>query len=598
MSSSILSASDQKLLVTTSLESTWGNDEYLLLLGEWCEIHERRHVLNERRHEVASFHWDDRNKLKRDYDYLQQLHHKLLQNLTDSLNNFHNVEYSLRSWQVLLDPWLMSYISVLFDRWEALRLVFEKNESIQTILPNKPQSRETPFSYNELISQTQSDEWNFLLYSYIIENYYLDRCMILNKEIQFSEKNELPQSSGWNHRKVLEKVSTFVDTILGLFSSHYKVVFLSSCFSVNSLVKLSLTIRQMPRLFLKYFKYFDVRTEIDIIPLDRSKLSVQFEPQNQFENFLKEIIVSDIPVSVVEAFNSLSEHASKLKIKTKAIVTAGEHWGDIFAKFWFVDQLKKGVKLVVLEHGGSFPAFKELFNFEEDIADIRGTWFLPYHEKHVKVPPSKLINKYDTKIKKKHIRKYCSCIGSEQFRWVCRVHFYPMTAQCLTSFNWVLAMYSALNEDVKKQFKVKPYPNVGWDTKAMYENALGTEHIAYDNKLDDVFYASKVIVCTYPETTFSEAMMTGIPTILLYPEELYERNPVAYPLLDLLREAKLIFHDPGAAAKHLNSIWTNPDDWWNSPIVLNARAQFTNQAISNDVNWLDHWKEFVNQVIG
>ena len=46
------------------------------------------------------------------------------------------------------------------------------------------------------------------------------------------------------------------------------------------------------------------------------------------------------------------------------------------------------------------------------------------------------------------------------------------------------------------------------------------------------------------------------------------------PLLDILMEAKMVFHEPKPAANHINAIWDDPDQWWNSTAVLNAKKEF------------------------
>ena len=81
----------KRVLVTTSLECTWPKDQPVLFLGEWCKIYDRKQKWEKIGHSVAPFHWDDREKLKRDYDYLKLIHKRLLVALTDTLNNYHKV---------------------------------------------------------------------------------------------------------------------------------------------------------------------------------------------------------------------------------------------------------------------------------------------------------------------------------------------------------------------------------------------------------------------------------------------------------------------------------------------------------------------------
>ena len=101
--------------------------------------------------------------------------------------------------------------------------------------------------------------------------------------------------------------------------------------------------------------------------------------------------------------------------------------------------------------------------------------------------------------------------------------------------------------------------------------------------------SSRVIICSYPETTFSEAMATDIPTILVYSEQLYELNDVAMPLFKMLKTAKIIFNSASEASSHINSIWADPGAWWESSETIFARAEFRRQALNIDSDWLVKW---------
>src|SRR3972149_7376404 len=166
------------LLVTTSLEDTWGDSERIIFLGEWCKTYDKRHVWSARIHETIPFHWDDRNKLKKDYSYLEALHHSILASLAVSLNELHQVDYPDRYWQILLDPWLMAYVGTLFDRWECLRIAFKIYGELKILALEGLSEIQPPFSYSEFVGQATSDAWNHALYLRIIENQYSDRCVI------------------------------------------------------------------------------------------------------------------------------------------------------------------------------------------------------------------------------------------------------------------------------------------------------------------------------------------------------------------------------------------------------------------------------------
>lgn len=592
------------LLVTTSLEDTWGDSERIIFLGEWCKTYDKRHVWSKRDYETIPFHWDDRDKLKKDYNYLEALHHSLLVSLAMSLNELHQVDYSVRYWQILLDPWLMAYVGTIFDRWECLRVAFNIYGELKLLAPEGFSEIEPPFSYSEFIEQATSDVWNHVLYLRIIENQYSDQCVIARYSGTSSLENreELGKFEINSRQSLKSKVLFAAEKIIGKLFTSYDTVFVGSSFNIIPLIRLNLSLGQIPRLFLNEFnltKISDDFLESTDKLYVRDRVSVNFQPKSDFEKFISESVPYDLPSCVVEGYHTLRKQVARLPIKNKAIVTANFHWTNVVAKAWFAEQVAKGTKLVILEHGGSLPAYKELFDFEEDISDVRGTWFLPYHPKHRRVSPSRLIGRFNkSRLYSRGLSngKYCSIIGNESPRWVYRVHFYPMASQCLVSVDLVKQFYNNLTEDIKDYIRVKPAPDNGWNTQKIYADMLGAHKVYQEASIDRVFRQSMLIICTYPETTFSEAMASGIPTVMIYPDYYYERHPATFQLLELLRSSKIIFHDPSAAAAHINYIWPDPDQWWGSPEVVEARKEFHRQACDLDSDWLKEWTAFLKGV--
>lgn len=601
-------ADKRRLLVLTSLEESWGDSEKIVFLGEWCKLYERRHVWGTRPHETVRFHWDDRNKLKRDYFYLESFHHLLLGAIADSLNGFHNVDYSVRYWQILLDPWLLSYIAVLFDRWESLRIISETSEDLEIIYLKRLDAFAIPFSYSEFIEAVISDEWNQHVYQRIIKAEYPNRFEV--RQCDYSGVAQRYEDCKAAQRLsrgggVGAHVISIVDRFLGKFINKYDVVFLESSFSLSALIRLNLVLGQVPRLFVDQFRPNTEEGALSIPEVafaGRYSLDLKLDPQSPFEQFIKKWVVKDLPSSLIEHYTGLRDRAGFLPIQAKVIVTAGAHWANVFAKFWFAEQVRNGAKLIIAEHGGSLPSYREFFDFETDIADERISWFVPYHPKHTQLPPARLVGRLNKGLVSSFHRssngRYCSVIGSEVPRWVHRVHFYPMAQQCMTSLDYVFTLIEHLDEQVRKLIRVKPYPrDYGWSTRKRYVDLLGSEKVLSELNLYRVFSLSRLVVCTYPETTFSQAMASGIPVVLMYPNELNELNPIAFPLVEKLKAVKIVFHNPKSTAMHINAIWNDPECWWSSPEVLETRKEFSRTACDLDSGWQEKWKTFLTGVL-
>jgi putative transferase (TIGR04331 family) len=566
-----------------------------MMLGPWCVstavLLNPRAPQAESAPEIAPFHWDDRAKLHRDYVYLKGLHQRLLDALAVSLDCVHGVSHSRRHWQILLDPWLMAWVGVLFDRWEALRLALASGEAFDTASVGK-MPHEPPFAHADFVEQAISDEWNLATFAamlgsrYARQVHFRDGCAPRPAATRYAVRTggRAPASFG-------QRLATQIDGLLAKISVRNRVVFLDSYFGSFALLQLSLKMGLVPRRYLQEFPLIQCP---EALPGDsasrgeRSRLRVDLPVSNDFEEFLLSRLTMDLPSSLVEHYAALARRAASVKLDPALIVTANAHWNHVLAKFWMARQVERGSKLFVLEHGGSFPARHELFDFEEDIADVRGSWFRPYHEKHVQVPPSKLVGR-DAPARRASRGEWCLLIGNESPRWVFRVHFYPMAAQFRHSFALTTAFVDALRGPSGGAVRIRPARDQGWNTAAAFAERFGEGALLREGSLPEAMAAARLIVCTYPETTFSEAMASGRPTVLLYPPQVYERHPIADELLRQMRDARIIFHDARAAASHVAAVWEDCAGWWESQTVTAARSAFFDTALRIRGDWLSEW---------
>ena len=596
-----LSGRQRTLLVTTALEATWGTDQPILFLGEWCKLPLRHDAWGPRAHRTVPFHWDDVNKLKADYAYLHALHRSLLHGLAAALNAWHGVQHPIRYWQLLLDPWLLTYVNVMFDRYDCLRAAFESGETFD-MLGDAEAELPPPRSYSSFVTAVLSDDWNAAFCMRIVRDEYAGQAVI--RPPVDAAPVAAATVADWQPRELLAQSVALVDRALGLLPVRHDVVFASSYFSAPALCQLQLAIGQVPRLFLQDFQ--PDRTLLDQLrdtpAVDRSDLELPFVAESPFERFVARWIARDLPLSVVEHYRARRDRAQRVPLDARVIVTANGHWTDEGFKSWCAERINRGAKLVVLEHGGSLPAYQELFEFEEDIADVRGTWFTPYHPKHVKVPPSKLVGRKNRKPSPsvQPERQYCAVIDNEYPRYVYRAHFYAMAGQGLAMLDLTARWYAALDDRVSQHVKIKPFPYSGpggWNAREIYQQRLGADKVLSERSLSRVFARSRLLVCTCPETVFAEAMMSDVPTVLIYDDQLFLRHKAAQPLLDLLRAARIVFHDPILAAGHVNEVWDDPEVWWSSPIVTAARRAFRQQALHGDGDWCQEWVAFLQDVV-
>lgn len=588
------------LLVTTAIEQTWGDDEQVVFLGEWCRLYDRKVAWANRQHRVVPHHWYDRDKLKKDHDYLKLLHDSLLNELTTALNKYHGIQRPLRYWQILLDPWLLTYVAVVFDRWECLRSAFEENERLDTISLTPALGTTPPAGYDEFNAQVLGDDWNYQLFLQIIQETYADRCAI-------RPQPRLSDSSvsrgrllhpGVSLRVKRSRIVRFLDAIAGLWPARDRVVFFKSYFSPAALVRLNVSLGQVPRLYLREFEAGHNAVEsrrANAMFREPGAISLDGAPRNAFEHLLRRRLVQDMPFSYIEWFVSLKRRADAIRMRPAVILTANAHWGNELFKLWSAEQVSKGARLIAMEHGGSIPPRFDTMFFEEDISDFKTTWAHPYHPKHVRLPPSKVVAR--ARRFARSSRRWCLAIGYESWRYGQRATAYPVSAQTLVSSDMVCDLYGLLHPEIRAAFLVKPFGDQGWNTRKRFGDKLGSEKVSKEPSYYRLLRQARLVLCTYPNTTFSEAIVSGVPTILMYPRNLFETVTEFDDLLQALMAAKVVFHDARSAAEHVNSVWNDTDGWWALQETRAVRAKFHRLALSVDGDWFRPWKSFLDRFL-
>jgi putative transferase (TIGR04331 family) len=590
------------LLVTTALEHTWGESETILYAGEWCRLYERRQVWGMREHEVLPYHWSERHKLERDHRYLNDLQETLLVRLTDALNSYHQIERPQRYWRMVLGVWLPTYVATLFDRWECLRLAFARGQALDTIaLPEPTASKPPPRDGNAFIDAAAYDaEWNHRLYLDVIRFQHAQNCTIRAAErlppasaVAAIGSPTLAATLGHATKRALRTLVWKLDALAGhLFRSH-EVTFVNSYFPLRALIKLNLALGQFPRLHLKDFHYEPEELGPGSLALSKRQSALQLSGSggSEFEAFLIGRLQRDIPCVYLESFRPLLERAREIRISTKVICSAGSHWSNELFKFWSAEEILKGARFVALTHGGAIPvSIDQTMCFEEKVSDRKVTWTIPFMPNHVRLPPNKLVDKRINSSK-----TYCSVITQETPLFPYRASDGPIAVGVLEVVPLVRDLFTGLRREIQQCLRVKPYRNLGWNTRQRFSDAIGADKLFTDQTYDQCLQQSRIIVCTYPETTFAEAMASGLPTLLVYSAHQWGTIPQMQELLGTLRSADIVHEDAGAAAGHVNRIWDDPERWWRSPTVVSARERFFALCLDLDQHWLKRWKVFLRE---
>ena len=580
--------------MTTALEPSWGDNQEIVFLGEWCKKYSKKHLWQKRQYQTLDYHWRDREKLKKDHTYLENLYEVTLLSLSTYLNELHCKDHEVDYWRLIVGPWLINYIPVLWDRWELISSLSEYEGELSTIIINQDAPREIPDDYRHAVSLFDSHFWNHQIFASIID-YRVD--INIKKEavsFEFTHDVKVVRQTLQSRlklflRRVLDISSEFFEQF---FFTKSKIIFVHSYFPRKFLLQLFFRLGLVPRSLKKFDQTITYPNKSGRKNIDKIKIPLSADSlKSSFESFVSENILYDIPTCHLEGYDVLHNIQVDL-YQAENIFTANAHFGNELFKVWTAEQKKLGSKLIISSHGGSFNALYSVFDHQEKIADFRVVWGRKWFKNQVRLPANKL----HVKMRSYYRQGDISLIDNDYPNYSYRCAAIPMGPLSLETYKQVRGLINLLSPQIRNKLKVRPKIWGKWEKELRYIDEFGPEIITTKSSIDDLIIKSRLVICTYPMTTFAQAMFSGVPTIIVYCEEFFEVQPIYENLISSLKDAGIMHTTEISAANHIEQIYDDPMEWWNTEKVKLARLQFDDVCLTIDDDPIKSWTRFFMQL--
>lgn len=571
-------------LVTTADQRFWKTDEKVLFLGGWCKIYNQRHIWSNLDHEVLPYHWDDRERLYRDYLHLDSVYERYLKLLSDRLNELYNVDRSTRYWRIIIGPWLFYFIEILYDRYLSIRIVIDSGLVTGTYIIPKTEEKWTPRDHVVFQKWFIEDLYNQYLYSRLIETLGGMSYDLVNVEISSPlDISSRSQVSLFGARKLLD---IYTRNISPRWNS---VIFVASYLSKSDLIKLELSMGQFP-----YIGPSVVPEDIPVKSSIRKKLLLK-QGRDEFESILDWFIADQIPTAYVEGYlDMLDRSIDAFPKKPKVILTGNAYYNDEGFKFWAANQIECGAKLVGAQYGGHYGSGRwTAFEAHEiNITDRLYTWGWKIEGEPKTIPLSagKLAKVQRTV--KPHLEGSILWVATSSPRYSYWMYSAPVGPQVLDYLHEQYRFAKSVSPEVHELLLLRLYPHdYGWneaerwtDIDAKLKTYKGTKSIY--QQLNE----SRLFIGTYNATTFLETFSANFPTIIFWNPKHWELRSSAEPYFDELRRVGILHDTPESAAVKVNEIYNDPYVWWRKEEIQKAKDEFCQQFACTSKDWLIEWK--------
>ena len=579
-----------KKIVLTRMDNFIKENYQNIYLSRGCFSYNFEKKYPNEQKKIIRYHWDNYEKLKKDKEYFNDLLDRIFPPLTNKLNLIQNKNLSIKFWEILIMHWLHSFIYINFDHWEMVNSLdfTEKNYCIDTLEFDEKEI--IPRTLEDYIRLFGSDSWRHAMIKKILGYKFSKNDKKIDYVIEIKLKNDIKEirNSIENYQNNLIKkgIINFYNKIFGFILKKQKFFIARSYLGKVKEFLLNISLFQLPTIFVP--NIYSLSSEPDLRM--RKEADLDFFPKNDFEKFLKDEIMIQLPISFLEGFNEIGKMIEKLSFPQapKCIFVSNSHHKSLLTRLC-ANNVDNKCKIIHGQYGGSYGQWDMhwLEKYYKKISDVYLTWGWKDHEN---THPLGILRPLGSK---RNHKKECNkllLIGK-----TIKSYGYSLDSNsgACQSDNYLKDCFLAINnlrDDIKKNLIVRLKPvGKGWNEKERFEDLLSKKIDDGKKPIFSVVKNAKIYFATYNGTGYLESLSMNIPTILFsnpFDEKL--RNSCMEDF-ELLRKNKIFFTDPISATDHINQVWDDVNKWWYSENVQRAREKFcfkfsrTNSKILRDI---------------
>ena len=565
----------------TKNERFWDKSKDIVLLGSWC----LNDLENQNTYKVLPhpIKLEESDFAKFD-DYNEYLYRKYLKILTKLLNKEHNVNFSVRYWDIVLGSFLYRYIGVMYERYLTIQSLLHRYEKFDFYVSDDIENKIVITDELSFMRLIQDDDYNFLLYSKILS--FFDKKGTKIKIFRQWDEINSNRANNWV-RKIVESVFS----LIAFFKGAKKLVFIkNSYFNLKFLSKLAIVSKY--RIKIKLYENFEVNGRYDTSR--RKRLQDQFLSHENFELFLKTVLPFDLPMSVVENYKKLNQIARKQYPKEfPCIIFSANSWYyDELFKLWAAGALGKS-RLLGSQHGGNYGVSRYFSQekYELGITDSYLTWGWEKN-KHTNIIPfgsTKMAFYKKEKPKSDDIL----FVMTSQPEYFCDLRFIP--SEKVAYYENQRTFLENISRDLLNKFRIRPYP-AGDQNRLINLWRSFNINIKIDGKNQNFLRSlndCKLYVTDHLMTTYIESLKMNIPTIIFLDKK-YPNGLICKSMskdFQKLEDVGILYFSPETAAIAINQISGDIDSWWRSNELQAVRKNFCNKFakdLDNPINDLDN----------
>ena len=601
-------------LATTADTRFWDVTKKIMFLGEWCKTYGNKDLWNNSNNITSEYHWNDKIKFDKDYDYLDRVYETYLLAFSKQLNVIHNTNFSNNYWRIIIGVWLKGFIDTVFDRFESLEKVKKTNLVKKTwICDTSIWQPYTPIN-------SFHDNYNLYLISCILE---ITKMIPFEKKpinvFSSNEVNYYKQKASFLgifsfFRHFKKKPNIFLRQSIAVLKSRVLPAFLynfKNKIIVGGEIYLSTKMFIILQIKLKMFlpTFHGKRIILDkkySIPL-RNKIEFTFK-DDQFHKVLNKLLPNLIPSIYVEYYKKFSEVSLKNSPqKTDYTIHCSSMNYQFSYQFWMAYHVEiNKMKVLTSQHGGGYGSMKKCFldTHNAHITYIHLTWGSRFKKNsNIKPFPSLRLTQSKINIKKNNTKGLIMWVQTSYPRYKNYAESSYSGPEMLNYFKDQELFYKSINSKIRNLLIWRKYSDLWDDEKRMKEFApnlkiqrVQKNQLGKVSNFDNEIQNCRLSIHTANETTYLQTLSANFPTLVFWDKNICQVHDYQKEIFEELVNVGILHYCPKNCAKKLNEIYDDPLKWWNQKNVQKSRKFFCDRLAKTENIYFDEWKKLIDKL--
>jgi len=306
------------------------------------------------------------------------------------------------------------------------------------------------------------------------------------------------------------------------------------------------------------------------------------------------MISYDVPRSFIENYTEIIERAGRYPNRPRAILSASAWYGRNEFQHWAADSAEYGTLLFGVQHGcggyGICP-YMWLSDHELEITDRYYSWGWQKEDCRSKVEPltpPQMISRRTLKKGNKNGDILFALSALPRYLYRYQVYNIVPFGKCIED---QLHFVATLPEKLRTILRVRLYQeDHGWDIKERWIAQFPNIRLEnWDKRFVDSLHECCLFVSDQLFTTYAESLMANKPTIVFSDPRTMELSPEAHNVFQGLRDVGILHDNPISAARMVEAVYGDLEEWWEEQERQDARLRFCNSLARNAEDPVNEW---------